>query len=84
VNSGQSGTLVVDAYSGYDGVLALQGRSTAYCVAHARRKFNELFKANASPVAVEAIQRIAWLCRVEAEARQMPSEERLRTRQDRG
>jgi transposase len=45
-----SGTLVVDAYSGYDEALALEGRNTAYCVAHARRKFDELFKANASPV----------------------------------
>lgn len=29
-----SGTLVVDAYSGYDAALALDGRSTAYCLAH--------------------------------------------------
>jgi transposase len=78
-----SGTLVVDAYGGYDGVLSLQGRSTAYCLAHARRKFDELFKAGASPVAAQAIQRIAWLYRIEAEARGLSSAERLRMRQER-
>jgi hypothetical protein len=56
VLKGWSGTLVVDAYGGYDGVLSLEGRSTAYCFAHARRKFDELFQANASRVAAEAIQ----------------------------
>ena len=55
---GWQGTLVVDAYSGYDAALSLDGRSTAYCLAHARRKFDELFKANASAVAAQAIQRI--------------------------
>ena len=78
-----SGTLVVDAYGGYDGVLSLQGRSTAYCIAHARRKFDELFKAGASPLAAQAIQRIAWLYRIEAEARGLSSAERLRMRQER-
>jgi transposase len=80
---GWSGTLVVDAYSGYDAALSLDGRTTAYCFAHARRKFDELFKANASTVAAEAIQRIAWLYRIEADARALPSAERLRVRQQR-
>lgn len=77
------GTLVVDAYGGYDAVLSLQGRSTAFCVAHARRKFDELFKADASPVAAQAIQRIAWLYRIEADARALSSQERLQMRQQR-
>ena len=80
---GWSGTLVVDAYGGYDGVLSLEGCSTAYCVAHARRKFDELFKADASPVAAQAIQRIAWLYRIEADARGLSSTQRLRMRQQR-
>ena len=80
---GWGGTLVVDAYAGYDGVLSLEGRSTAYCLAHARRKFDELFKAGASPVAAAAIQRIAWLYRIEADARGLSSAERLRMRQER-
>jgi transposase len=77
-----SGTLVVDAYSGYDKVLALQGRSTAYCFAHARRKFDELFKADASPVAAQAIGRIALLYKIEAHARALGAQERLQLRQE--
>ena len=82
---GWFGTLVVDAYAGYDGVLSLEGRNTAFCYAHARRKFDELIKTapNASPVAAEAIQRIAWLYRIEADARELTCEERLQTRQER-
>lgn len=77
-----SGTLVVDAYAGYDGALSLEGRHTAYCFAHARRKFDELVKANASPVALEAIQRMAWLYKIEADARGLSSRERWQMRQD--
>ena len=80
---GWSGTLVVDAYGGYDRLLSLQGRSTAYCFAHARRKFDELFKANASPVAAQAIGRIAWLYKIEADARALSSQQRLEMRQER-
>ncbi len=50
---GWSGTLVVDAYAGYDAALSLDGRCAAHCLAHARRKFDELVKANASVVAKE-------------------------------
>jgi len=74
---------VVDAYAGYDAALAMDGRSTAYCLAHARRKFDELVKANASAVAAQAIQRIAWLYRVEADARELTPEQRLQMRQQR-
>jgi len=74
---------VVDAYGGYDAALAVKGRDTAFCVAHARRKFDELFKANASPVAAQAIRRIAKLYQVEADTRRLTSEERLRMRGER-
>jgi len=81
--TGWSGTLVVDAYGGYDAALALGGRSTAYCVAHARRYFDELVKANASPVAAQAIQRIAWLYKIEADAKALTCDDRLRMRKER-
>ena len=74
---GWSGTLVVDAYGGYDATMSLEGRVTANCLAHSRRKFDELFKANASPVAAQAIQRIAMLYRIEADVRPLTSEQRL-------
>jgi transposase len=82
---GWTGTLVVDAYAGYDKVLALPGRKAAFCLAHARREFDDLIKTNiaASPVAAEAIRRIAWLYKIEAELRGLSTEERLRIRRER-
>ena len=80
---GWTGTLVVDAYSGYDATLCLEGRVSANCLAHARRKFDELFKANASAVAAQAIGRIGALYRIEADARALGCEQRLRMRQER-
>ena len=78
-----SGTLVRDGYIGYEKALLLDGRFDAGCMAHSRRKFDELFKANASPVAAQAIQRIAWLYRIEADARDLTAEQRLKMRQER-
>ena len=49
----------------------------------ARRKFDELVKANASEVAKQAIQRIAWLYRVEADAKVLTAEQRLQMRLER-
>ena len=72
-----TGTLTCDDYGGYDAVLRREGCMEAGCLAHARRKFDELAKANASPVAAQAIVRIARLYRVENEAREMTAEERL-------
>jgi hypothetical protein len=82
---GWSGTLVVDAYAGYDAVVALPGRQVAFCLAHARRAFDELIKTSnaASPVAAEAVRRIAWLYKIEAEVRDLSSQERWRIRQER-
>ena len=80
---GWTGTLVVDAYSGYDAALSLHGRSTAYCLAHARRKFDELVKAGTSVVAGQAIQRMAWLYRIEADAKALTLHQRLQMRQER-
>ena len=57
-----SGTLVCDQYAGYDRVLdrrVYPQRIAANCVAHARRKFDEL--VGTSEVAKEAIKRIGWI-----------------------
>jgi transposase len=62
-----SGTLVRDEYKAYDSVLKLHDRQAAGCLAHARRKYDELLKDNKSPVAAQAIQRIAWIYRIERE-----------------
>jgi transposase len=75
------GTLTCDDYGGYDALLQHEGRIEAGCLAHARRKFDELAKAKASPVAQLAIERMARLYRVEAQARQMDAAQRLVHRQ---
>ena len=73
------GTLVRDEYAAYDRVMVAQpGRIPAGCLAHARRKFDELLRdAGNSAVAVEALQRIAQIYRIERELAEMPTEERL-------
>jgi hypothetical protein len=63
--------------------LPIKGRVGAGCLAHARRKFDELVKANASEVAAQAIQRIAWLYRIEADARALSCQQRLQMRHER-
>ena len=77
---GWAGTITCDDYKGYD-ALFRQGRIEAGCLAHARRKFGELARANASPVAMQTIQRIAGLYRIEHEARAMTAPDRLQSRQ---
>ena len=72
-----SGTLVRDEYSAYDSVVRLHGRRAAGCLAHARRKYDELIKDNRSPVVTQAVQRIAMIYRVEQQAREMSVEDRL-------
>lgn len=74
---GWSGTLVCDDYVGYDSVFKLEQRIEAGCMAHARRKFDELVKANHSQVAAQAVQRIAMLYRIEREAKDLSPEDRL-------
>jgi transposase len=80
---GWSGTLVRDEFSGYAAVLKLEGRTAAGCLAHARRKFDELIKVNQSAVAQQAVQRIAMIYRVEREAKELTSDERHAVRQTR-
>ena len=77
---GWAGTITCDDYKGYD-ALFREDRIEAGCLAHARRKFDELAKAHASPVAMQAIQRIAGLYRIEQDARGMTPADRLTLRQ---
>src|SRR5438132_561319 len=80
---GWRGTLVRDEYSAYDSVVDAKtcpGRIAAGCLAHARRKFDELIKSNASMVAPEALRRIAAIYRVERELVGLSGDERLAMR----
>ena len=76
-----TGTLSCDDYGGYDVVFKRQGCIEAGCLAHARRKFADLVKANASPVATQALLRIARLYQVESQAREMDARNRVAHRQ---
>jgi transposase len=76
-----SGTLTCDDYAGYGSVFKLHERIEAGCLAHARRKFDELAKAGASTVATQALQRIAALYRIEQEVAPASSADRLDARQ---
>lgn len=76
------GVLQADAYAGFD---KLYGETIqeAACWAHARRKFEEIQVNTGSPIAAEAIVRIARLYAVEAEIRGKPPAERAAVRQAR-
>lgn len=76
-----SGTLVCDDYSGYKTLFA-QGVQEAGCLAHARRKFHELWANHQSQIAGEALQLFGALYDVEREAREAGPAERLRLRQN--
>lgn len=80
------GTLVCDQYAGYNAVLdarAFPRRLAAGCLAHARRKFEELTtpSTGASPVALEAVQRLARIYHVEGYFAGMTPAERHEARQ---
>jgi transposase len=77
---GWRGHLMVDDYVGYKALFA-GGVTELACLAHVRRKFFELHAANGSPIAAEALQRIATLYAIEQQATGMASAERLQLRQ---
>jgi hypothetical protein len=75
-----TGTLQADAYAGYERVYEDGRIQEAACWAHVRRKFYDLLVAHKSPVAAEAIERIAKLYAIEDEIRGRPPEERREVR----
>jgi transposase len=75
------GRLMVDGFSGYN-VLFTSGIIELGCWAHARRKFHDLHQASGSPVAQEALNRIAAFYRVEARAKDLAAEDRKAYRQE--
>lgn len=77
-----AGILQVDGYGGYTALAKRRQQIVlAFCWAHARRKFYEL--ADNSPVAVEVLQRIAALYKIEDEVRGAPAEQRQQIRHER-
>lgn len=79
---GWRGALMVDDYSGYKALFG-EGIVELGCWAHARRKFFDLQAAGNHPVATQALQRIAELYAVEAQATALTVEERAKWREER-
>ena len=67
---GTNGTLVVDAYTGYNKVTGPEGRTRAGCMAHVRRKFFDAFKGGHEEAKI-ALDYILDLYHVEHDAREM-------------
>jgi transposase len=76
------GTLVRDEYKAYERVIVQQpGRIAAGCLAHARRKFDELLlEGGKSAVAIETLQRIADIFVLERALSEVSSDQRLARR----
>ena len=75
------GTLVCDQYAGYAAALdkrVYPQRIAAHCVAHARRKFDEL--VGTSEVARQAIKRMGWIYHVEGQLKEMDAQQRQSAR----
>jgi transposase len=77
-----TGVLQADAYAGFDQLYGEKIKEAA-CWAHVRRKFYDLHVALSSPVALEALERIGRLYKIEEEIRGRPPPERQAVRQAR-
>jgi hypothetical protein len=78
-----NGTLQADAYAGFNPLYATGRVQEAACWAHVRRKFFDIQQAHASPLAREAIERIAELYAVESDIRGRSPDERKQARETR-
>lgn len=81
---GWQGHLVCDDYSGYKARFASGQMIEVGCMAHARRKFHELYVTGKSLIAEQALTLIQQLYQIEAELRGIPectAEQRRQRRQ---
>jgi transposase len=81
--AGFKGVLQVDGYAGYRAIAQKGDVSLAFCWSHVRRRFYDRAVAEASPIATEALQRIALLYVVEKDIRGRGPDERRAVRQER-
>ena len=77
---GWHGKLVCDDYSGYKQLLTM-GVTEAGCLAHARRKFFDLWANHKSQVAEEALKYFVQLYEIEREVHDLDPDDRRRIRQ---
>jgi transposase len=79
-----TGVLQVDGYSGFEGIAGERPGGAvrlALCWAHLRRKFYDFHQTTGSPIAAEALRRIAELYAIEERIRGRAPDERRRIRQ---
>jgi transposase len=74
------GTLVCDDYGGYK-ALFKQGVAEAGCMAHARRKFYELWANHKSQIAEDALKLFGALYDIERQAQEVDANQRRQIRQ---
>src|SRR5262252_7250865 len=77
------GILQADGYAGFNKLYETDRIAEAACWAHVRRKFFELHQGHQSPLAKEALERIAQLYAIEKEIRGRSPGERKEVRQAR-
>jgi transposase len=84
---GFAGVLQTDGYAAYQGLTNPNREggavTLAHCWAHVRRKFFDIAQGSPSPIAAEALKRIAILYQIETEIRGRSAEARRAVRQDR-
>lgn len=84
--AGFTGILQTDGYAAYGAVVRTQGLIHAGCLAHCRRKFDEVIKSQGkhrkTGLAEEALIQIQALYRIEKEARDFTPADRHRYRQE--
>jgi hypothetical protein len=78
-----SGVLQADGYAGFNRLYEKGRIVEAACWAHVRRKFHDLYQAHRSPIAKEALERIAQLYGIEQDIRGRSPAERREFRQAR-
>jgi len=76
------GWVHADGYAGFNGVFGENKASEVACMAHIRRKFVDVFAAEGSAIAGEAIKQIAQLYGVEKQARGQSPKARVALRQE--
>jgi transposase len=80
--TGFRGILQVDGYAAYKALARGHGGAIqlAFCLAHARRRFVDVYKTTRSPFAQEVIERLQAVYAIEAEIRGSSAEQRLAAR----
>ena len=75
------GILHADGYAGFNAIFETGKVTEAACWAHVRRKFFDVHVANGSPIAKEALDKIAALYAVEAQIKGWPPDKRQHYRE---